>query len=104
MNGRDAIGGSEVASTTGRGDSAEFKDAENEVESPCEISYDTLAAHSYPSTFESRSCSRSTQAEEVYETEKNTKLTGSRKGISDPVPVPVSVQPFDSDDEDGIGK
>ena len=39
---------------------------------------------------------------------KNTKLTGSRKGLSNLVPVPVTVpisfQPFDSDDEDGIWK
>ena len=106
-NVRDAIGGSEVASKKGSGDWAEFEDAENVVESPCEISNHTLA-YSYPSTFESRSRSRSTHAEEVYETEKNTKLTGSRKGLSNLVPVPVTVpisfQPFDSDDEDGIWK
>ena len=75
---RDAIGGFEVASKKGSGDWAEFEDAENVVESPCEISNHTLA-YSYPSNFESRSRSRSTHAEEVYEAEKIRNYLGREK-------------------------
>ena len=42
----------------------------------------------------------------MYETDKIRKLTGSKKGLTDRVPVqvtvPVFVQLFNSDDEDGI--